>query len=104
MDGIADYAFIRPLGQGNQGRYFPARTPERLPVQDESVAVEVLEGDPLPAMRRVVSTAPELAPSLSAAEAALVSRCLAADRADRPATARQPAEAIDQLNAEVPAG
>jgi serine/threonine protein kinase len=270
VDGIADYAFIRPLGQGNQGSYFLARTPERLPVQDEFVVVKVLEGvatqdgfraasrelrafaavrsrhlvrlydagqqagtffyameymprgslaapdpaldrpdilravahaaraaddlheaglvhrdikpetillddhgaklgdlglaqyispgrtlsrlgpiesieyldpamlhgqrpgrssdiwalgvtlhraltgigvyptlpagDPLLAIRRVVNTAPEIAPSLSAAEAALVNRCLAANRADRPATARELADAIDQLDAEVPAG
>jgi serine/threonine protein kinase len=270
VDGIADYAFIRPLGHGNQGRYFLARTPERLPVRAEFVAVKVLEGeasqgalraatrelrafaavrsrhlvrlydaghqartffyameymprgslgapdraldrpdilravahaaraaddlheaglvhrdikpenvllhdrgaklcdlglaqyiapgrtlsrlgpiesieyldpailrgqrpgrssdiwalgvtlhraltgigvyptlpagDPLLAIRRVVNTAPELDPSLSAAEATVVSRCLAANRADRPATARELADAIDQLGAEVPAG
>jgi serine/threonine protein kinase len=270
VDGIADYTFIRPLGQGDQGRYFLARTPKRLPVQDEFVAVKVLEGevtqdafraatrelrafaavrsrrlvrvfdagrqtrtffyateymprgslgapdraldrpeilravahaaraaddlheaglvhrdikpenvllddhgaklgdlglaqyispgrtlsrmgpiesieyldpailrgqrpgrssdiwglgvtlhraltgsgvypdlpagDPLLAIRRVVNTVPELDPSLTAAEATLVSRCLAADRVDRPATARELADAIDQLDAEVPAG
>jgi serine/threonine protein kinase len=45
VDGIADYEFVRPLGQGNQGRFYLARTPERLPVEAEYVAVKVLEGD-----------------------------------------------------------
>lgn len=270
MDGIADYEFVRPLGQGNQGRFYLARTPDRLPVNTEYVAVKVLEGeatqdgfwaatrelrafaavqspylvrlfdagqqarkffyameylplgslgaptsaltrgealravqhaalaaddlheaglvhrdikpdnillhergaklcdlglaqfispgrtlsrlgpvesieyldpavlrgqrpgrssdiwalgvtlhraltgagvyrelpqdDPLLAFRRVVNTPPELDPSLSAAEAGLISRCLAADRRDRPATAREVANAIDQLSSQVTAG
>jgi len=45
MDGIADYEFVRPLGQGNQGYFYLARTPARLPVEAEYVAVKVLEGN-----------------------------------------------------------
>jgi serine/threonine protein kinase len=48
VDGIADYEFVRPLGQGSQGRFYLARTPDRLPVQAEYVAVKVLEGDASP--------------------------------------------------------
>jgi serine/threonine protein kinase len=45
VDGIADYEFVRPLGLGNQGRFYLARTPARLPIEDEYVAVKVLEGN-----------------------------------------------------------
>ncbi|MGB9378713.1 MAG: serine/threonine-protein kinase [Mycobacteriales bacterium] len=44
MDGIADYTFVRSLGQGNNGEFFLARTPARLPVEAEYVAVKVLVG------------------------------------------------------------
>lgn len=39
--GIADYEFIRSLGTGSYGEFFLARTPTRLPVEDEFVAVKV---------------------------------------------------------------
>jgi serine/threonine protein kinase len=42
VDGIADYEFVRPLGHGSQGRYYLARTPARLQVEAEQVAVKVL--------------------------------------------------------------
>lgn len=42
MDRIADYTFVRSLGEGNHGEFFLARTPQRLPVEDEFVAVKVL--------------------------------------------------------------
>lgn len=44
MDGIADYVFVRSLGQGNNGEFFLARTPDRLPVEAEYVAVKVHAG------------------------------------------------------------
>jgi serine/threonine protein kinase len=44
MNGIADYEFIRSLGKGNHGEFFVARTPARLPVDAEFVAVKVLSG------------------------------------------------------------
>lgn len=44
MDRIADYEFIQPLGQGNQGSYYLARPPSRLRVAAEYVAVKVMDG------------------------------------------------------------
>lgn len=44
MDGIADYVFLRQLGQGPHGRVQLARTPPRLAVDDEHVAVKVIGG------------------------------------------------------------
>jgi serine/threonine protein kinase len=43
-EGIADYSFIRTLGTGNNGVFYLARRPERLPVNDDLVAVKVLSG------------------------------------------------------------
>lgn len=43
MDRIADYRFVRLLGEGSNGRFFLARTPLRLGVADTHVAVKVLE-------------------------------------------------------------
>jgi len=45
VDGIADYQFVRSLGRGNHGEFFLAKTPPRLPVQSEHVAVKVLSGE-----------------------------------------------------------
>jgi serine/threonine protein kinase len=42
--GIADYRFIRTLGTGNNGVFYLAHRPSRLPVSDELVAVKVLSG------------------------------------------------------------
>ena len=44
MDGIADYAFIRPLGEGNHGRYYLAAPPARLGLDTASVVVKVVAG------------------------------------------------------------
>ena len=44
MQGIADYEFIRPVGEANYGNFYLARTPARLPVDDEFVVVKVLAG------------------------------------------------------------
>ncbi|MFI5955339.1 serine/threonine-protein kinase [Cryptosporangium sp. NPDC051539] len=44
MEGIADYEFVRSLGDGNHGEFFLAKTPSRLPVEAELVAVKVLSG------------------------------------------------------------
>jgi serine/threonine protein kinase len=44
MERIADYEFVRSLGEGNHGSYYLARTPKRLPVVDEVVAVKVMQG------------------------------------------------------------
>jgi len=43
-DGIADYEFVRDLGEGNYGTFHLAKTPARLPVDEEFVAVKVLAG------------------------------------------------------------
>jgi serine/threonine protein kinase len=43
-EGIADYRFIRTLGTGNHGVFYLAYRPERLPLNDELVAVKVLSG------------------------------------------------------------
>ncbi|MEV0567263.1 protein kinase [Dactylosporangium sp. NPDC050588] len=45
MHGIADYEFVRPLGSGNNGQFFLARRPQRLPVDVEYVAVKVLSAE-----------------------------------------------------------
>jgi serine/threonine protein kinase len=58
---------------------------------------ELPDRDPLLAMRRVLNGSPDIDPSLSAAERALVSSCLAADPAERPPTAEAVAEEIDKL-------
>ena len=42
--GIADYRFIKPLGTGNNGVFYLAHRPPRLPVSDDLVAVKVLSG------------------------------------------------------------
>ncbi len=41
-NGIADYEFVRDLGEGNYGTFHLAKTPARLPVDSEFVAVKVL--------------------------------------------------------------
>jgi serine/threonine protein kinase len=43
MDRIADYRFIRPLGQGSSGMFFLAETPARLRIPDPHVAVKVVD-------------------------------------------------------------
>src|SRR5512143_297089 len=43
MDGIADYTFVRLLGEGNHGRFYLARPPGRLPVDADHVAVKVMD-------------------------------------------------------------
>src|SRR5689334_25000434 len=52
MQGIADYEFIRSLGQGNHGEFFLADRPARLPVKAEQVAVKVCGGTGEDAFRR----------------------------------------------------
>lgn len=44
MEGIADYTFIRPLGQGNHGRYYLAVPPPRLGLEASAVVVKVVAG------------------------------------------------------------
>jgi serine/threonine protein kinase len=46
MDGIADYEFVRRLGEGNHGWFYLAERPARLPVDDELVVVKVLDARP----------------------------------------------------------
>jgi serine/threonine protein kinase len=41
---IADYTFVRFLGEGNYGAYYLAVAPPRLPTEAEHVAVKVLTG------------------------------------------------------------
>jgi serine/threonine protein kinase len=55
--------------------------------------------DPLLALRRVLVATPVLDPSLSTAEAELVSSCLAPDPGDRPATAEDVAKRLEELDA-----
>jgi len=42
--GIADYRFLRVLGTGNNGVFYLATRPSRLPIAAEHVAVKVLSG------------------------------------------------------------
>jgi serine/threonine protein kinase len=44
MKGIADYTFVRSLGEGAHGEFFLAVPPPRLPIAAEHVAVKVLSG------------------------------------------------------------
>ena len=44
MDGIADYVFIRPLAEGNHGRYYLAKPPSRLGLEASQVVVKVVAG------------------------------------------------------------
>lgn len=43
MERIADYTFIRPLGQGSSGSYYLAAAPPRLGIAADQVAVKVLQ-------------------------------------------------------------
>jgi len=42
MEGVGDYAFLRELGRGAHGRVFLAKTPRRLELEEDQVAVKVL--------------------------------------------------------------
>ena len=44
MDGIADYRFVRALGEGAHGYFYLATPPERLDTPAEFVTVKVLHG------------------------------------------------------------
>ena len=44
MESIADYEFVRPVGEANYGDFYLAKTPPRLPVDDEFVVVKVATG------------------------------------------------------------
>jgi eukaryotic-like serine/threonine-protein kinase len=44
MDTIADYEFVRLLGEANYGDFYLAKTPSRLPIEDELVVVKVATG------------------------------------------------------------
>jgi serine/threonine protein kinase len=44
MQGIADYRFVRPLGEGSHGTFYLAVPPPRLGLDVEHVAVKVLAG------------------------------------------------------------
>ncbi len=44
VDGIADYVFLRPLTEGNHGRYYLATPPPRLGLGSSSVVVKVVAG------------------------------------------------------------
>lgn len=44
MQGIADYRFVRPLGEGSHGSFYLAVPPARLGLAAEHVAVKVLSG------------------------------------------------------------
>jgi eukaryotic-like serine/threonine-protein kinase len=44
MESIADYGFVRLIGEANYGEFYLARTPSRLPVDDEYVVVKVITG------------------------------------------------------------
>jgi serine/threonine protein kinase len=44
VDGIADYTFIRPMGEGNHGRYYLATPPPRLGLEAGNVVVKVVAG------------------------------------------------------------
>ena len=44
MQGIADYEFIRPLGESNYGTNYLATAPARLGIAAEEVVVKVIAG------------------------------------------------------------
>jgi serine/threonine protein kinase len=44
VDGIADYTFIRSLGEGNHGSYYLATPPPRLGLEASNVVVKVVAG------------------------------------------------------------
>jgi eukaryotic-like serine/threonine-protein kinase len=44
MESIADYEFVRMVGEANYGDFYLAKTPRRLPVDDEFVVVKVAAG------------------------------------------------------------
>src|SRR5437879_12292097 len=44
LDEIADYKFVRWLGEGNHGNFYLAETPPRLQLDVELVVVKVLDG------------------------------------------------------------
>lgn len=44
MQGIADYEFIRPLGESNYGTNYLATPPPRLGIEDSEVVVKVIAG------------------------------------------------------------
>lgn len=44
MEGIADYRFVRPIGEGGHGAFYLAVPPQRLGVASEFVTVKVLFG------------------------------------------------------------
>ncbi len=44
MESIADYEFVRLVGEANYGDFYLAKTPSRLPVDDEFVVVKVAAG------------------------------------------------------------
>ena len=44
MQGIADYEFVRPLGESNYGTNYLASAPSRLGIKDAEVVVKVING------------------------------------------------------------
>jgi serine/threonine protein kinase len=44
MEGVADYAFVRALGEGGHGSFYLAMAPARLRTDSEYVGVKVLRG------------------------------------------------------------
>jgi eukaryotic-like serine/threonine-protein kinase len=66
-------------------------------VTGRSVFGEIPGGELIAALRHVLETPPSLAEGLSDAEAELISWCLRSDRADRPASAAEVAERLDDL-------
>lgn len=54
MEGIADYEFVRSLGSGHFGECFVARTPPRIGVDAEYVAVKVFANTGQEAFHRAV--------------------------------------------------
>ena len=44
MQGIADYEFVRPLGESNYGTNYLASAPSRLGISDAEVVVKVING------------------------------------------------------------
>ncbi|WP_162891272.1 serine/threonine-protein kinase [Aeromicrobium sp. A1-2] len=44
MDGIADYRFVRPIGEGGHGAFYLAEPPPRLGITGDFVTVKILFG------------------------------------------------------------
>ncbi len=107
MNGIADYVFVHSLGEGRHGSFWLARCPERLGRPDSHVAVKtfVHHADQADFERLttvlqryyLVSERPVLNETLRDEERMVIGRSLAVDPMERPSTALEFAEIVDDI-------